>query len=306
MAIYENLTEFAGKPVVDFKNAGDIADFASVSPRIRCEYEEEETLSDFLARLLDQPGAAAIESLVLGLWTQDGEAFEASPTPVIELLVSSKDRLPNLRALFIGDIISEENEISWIEQSDHSAIWGAFPKLEYFGARGGNNLRLGKINHEKLETLVIQTGGLASIVVREALEANAPLRHLELWMGDENYGANTSVRDFAPLLEGGLFPQLKTLGLCNCSFADDLAEALASSPILDRIETLDLSKGTLGDHGARALIDSGKLAKLKKLDITFHYVSADVVEELKRAAPVVVAEHAQNEDEDDRYVAVSE
>lgn len=310
MTIHENLTEFAGKPVKDFKQSGDIADFVAVAPRIRCEYDEKDTLTDFLARLLDEPGASSIEALVFGLWTQDGETFEASPQPTIELLVSSKERLPNLKALFIGDIISEENEISWIGQTDHSAVWGAFPKLDYFGVRGGNNLRLGRINHQTLSTLVVQAGGLPSIVVREALEANAPLRHLELWLGDENYGANTSVSDFAPLLEGKLFPQLTTLGLCNCDYADDLAEALATAPIMDRIETLDLSKGTLTDRGARALIASGKLARLKKLDITHHYVSPEVVEDLKRAAPVVMADDAQKPDnwdnEEHYYVAVSE
>lgn len=310
MTIHENLRQFAGKPVVDFKKAGDVSDFASVSPRLRCEYDETETLVDFLAIMLEQPGVAAAQALVLGLWMQNGESFEVTPQPAIEMLVSMRERLPNLKALFVGDIVSEENEISWIGQSDHSALWGAFPELEYFGARGGNGLRLGRINHQKLETLVIEAGGLPSIVVSEALEANAPLRHLELWLGDENYGANTSVEDFKDLFAGNLFPQLRTLGLCNCQYTDAIAEALATAPILDRIDALDLSKGTLGDDGARALLNSGKLTRLKRFDITHHYVSQAMLVELRRATPLLVADEPQTPDDWDgeahRYIAVSE
>lgn len=310
MAIYENLSTFFGKPVVDFKKAGDVTDFASTAPRLRCEYDGGETLRDHLAVLLDQPGISSLEALVLGAWMENGEAFEVSPQSTIELLVSAKEQLPNLKALFVGDIISEENEISWIGQSDHSAVWGAFANLEYFGARGGNGLRLGRINSEKLATLVIETGGLPSIVVREALEASAPLQHLELWLGDENYGANTAVEDFADLLAGTLFPRLKTLALRNCQYTDQLAEALATAPIMDRIERLDLSLGTLTDRGAKALLASGKLKRLVSLDVTHHFMSPDVAAELQKSGPAVVVSDPQEPDdwdgEEHYHVAVAE
>lgn len=310
MAIYENLTTFFGMPVVDFKQAGDLKDFGSSAPRLRCEYDSPETLRDHLALLLDQPGVASLQALVLGAWMENGEAFEVSPQSTIELLVSAKEQLPNLRALFVGDIISEENEISWIGQSDHSAVWGAFPDLEYFGARGGNGLRLGRVNSQKLATLVIQAGGLPSIVVREALEANAPLEHLELWLGDEGYGANTSVEDFDELLSGKLFPVLRTLALRNCQYTDQLAEALAAAPIMDRIERLDLSLGTLTDRGAKALMESGKLQRLASLDVSHHFMSPAVAAELQKAGPGVIASDPQEPDnwngQDHYHVAVSE
>lgn len=310
MAIYENLTEFQGRPVKDFRQAGDIADFSKVCPRLRCEYDDTSTLRDFLAEMLDQPGVAATEALVFGVWMERGESFEVSPVAAIEMLVAMKDQLPAIRGLFMGDIISEENEISWIEQTDYSAIWGAFPKLEQFTARGGNNLRLGKINHQALRTLVIQAGGLSQVVVREALEANAPLEHLELWLGDENYGANTTVADFADLLAGRLFPKLRTLGLKNSEYSDAIAEALATAPLLDRIAVLDLSMGTITDRGARALLAGGKLGRLETLDISHHYVSEAVLAELRAATPNLVANDAQTPDEWDGqlqyYVAVGE
>ena len=310
MSIYENLTEFNDKPIKSFKKPGDIKDFAATAPRLACEYDEPDTIQLLLSILLEQPGVEALDSLVIGLWSENGEAFEVTPQAWIELLVAEKTKLPNLEALFSGDITSEENEISWIMQGDMSSIWAAFPALKTVAVRGGNGLRLGKINHSNLQKLVVQTGGLPVAVIREALEANAPLTHLELWLGDEGYGANSSVADFTQLMEGKLFPELKYLGLCNSQYSDDLAKAIAQSAIIDRLEVLDLSSGTLKDKGADALLASGKLGGLKLLDIHHHFLSPSKVEELKAAVPKLIANDPQEPDEwDDEvhyYVAVSE
>lgn len=311
MAIYENLTTFAGKPVVDYKKPGDVRDFATTAPRLRCDYDDTLELRDFLALMLDEPGVGATQAIVFGAWMEDGEAYDVTPTSTIEMLVSQKDRLPDLRSLFFGDIISEENEISWIGQGDYSAIWAAFPRLEECAIRGGNGLSLGTINHRSLQSLVIQAGGLPLSVVRDALSANAPIRHLELWLGDENYGTNTSVADFADLFAGKLFPDLHTLALRNSQYSDALAEALAEAPILDRVKVLDLSMGTISDKGAQALAASSKVGRLEKLDISHHYAGADAVAALRRATPNLVADEALTaEDEGDGevyyYIAVSE
>lgn len=305
MAIYENLTTFFGKTVKDFEKSGDITDFATTVPRIRVGYEDApQTYDERLVTLLNEPGAAKLEALVLGAW--NGEDSETSPQEILEILVTSKSKLPNLKALFVGDIVSEENEISWITQGDLSSLWAAFPNLEVLYARGGNGLRLGKINHENLKKLVVQTGGMPATLVREALDTNAPLEHLELWLGTDEYGGTSGVRDFTDLLDGKLFPNLKYLGLTNCSYADALAEALAASNIIDRIETLDLSKGTLSDQGAGALLNSGKLQGLKKLDIEHHYVSEDMVAKLKGAVAELNAADRQELEDYGPFVAVSE
>lgn len=310
MSIHENLKTFAGKPVVDFKRPGDIQDFAAVTPRIRCDYDDKATLVDFLSAMFDQPGVAATTALVIGLWMEKGESYDVTPDRALELLVARKDRLPDLTALFIGDIISEENEISWIKQTDLAPIWAAFPKLAEAGIRGGDGLRLGRINHDVLRKLVIQTGGLPKAVLQDALEINAPLEHLELWLGTDDYGGDTKIADLEPLMAGGLFPRLKTLGLCDSEYSDDIAIRLAASPVLERISTLDLSRGTLTDKGARALIASGHLNHLDRLDISHHYVTMEVLAELKRATPNLVADDPQTPDDWDGnphyYVAVSE
>jgi hypothetical protein len=310
MAIYENLRKFHDLPVKDFKQSGDIADLSTVAPRLRCHYDEDESLADYLSCLLDEPGALSIRALVLGVWMEGGEAIDTTPREAIELLVASKDKLPNLEALFVGDIISEENEISWIQNSDMSALWLAFPKLKEFGARGGNDLRLGKINHRALKKLVIETGGLPAALAREVLEANAPLEHLELWIGDDGYGRTTEISDLNDLFDDKLFPNLKTLALRNCDFADEVAVRLGTSPILERIEHLDLSLGTLTNAGAEALIASGRIGHLKSLDIRHHYVSDDVRKKLAAVTPNLIADDAEKpgdwDGEPHYYVSVSE
>src|SRR6266702_5930551 len=104
MTISENLTEFYGRPVKDFREAGDIDDFAACAPRVRCEYDDQHTIPDYIALMLEQPGSRAMEALVIGLWCENGEAVDATPNEAIELLVSRKNDLPSLEALFIGDI----------------------------------------------------------------------------------------------------------------------------------------------------------------------------------------------------------
>ena len=308
--IHEHVTTFDGKAVQDFAGPGSIGDLAGTAPRVRCEYDGEHTVAQYLGQLLEEPGATAMEALVIGLWLENGEAYQVSPQPAIDLLVARRAGLPALRALFIGDIISEENEMSWIRQGDMSSIWAAFPKLQTFYARGGEGLRLGAIDHAMLRELVVQTGGMPATLLREALAATAPLEHLELWLGTADYGADSSVGDFRDLLEGRLFPKLRYLGLRNSEYSDDLAEALARSAILDRIDTLDLSLGTLTDRGARALIQSGKLGRLSKLDVTYHYMSPDGQAELAAATPNLAAGDRQVPDNYDGtdyyYVAVSE
>lgn len=308
--IYGNMEKFHGLPVKDLKTISDNDNLANLAPRLRCEYDDPHSLSDYLDQLLSKPDAEKITALVLGVWSEDGESIDVTPAQTIEFLVANKARLPGLKALFVGDIISEENEISWIQNSDMSSLWGAFPELREFGVRGTNGLRLGKINHSKLEKLAIESGGLPAAVTREALDSNAPLTHFELWFGDENYGLTTELNDLAELFEGKFFPGLKTLALRNCNFADEIAASLANSQLLERIEHLDLSLGTFRDAGAEALIASGKIAHLKSLDVHHHYMSDEIRLRLAAATPNLIADKAEEPDDWDGelhyYVSVSE
>jgi len=310
MTISDNLSTFHGFDVVDFANGEPPADPARTAVRLRLEYEGEfEEFADLWAEFMGSPGVEETQALVIGNWANVDDV-SAPSDQAVALIVSDAERLPKLRALFFGDITSEENEISWIQQSDVSAFWGAFPNLEVFGVRGGNGLQLGAIRHARLKALTVEAGGLPRTVVREIGDADLPeLEHLEIWFGTPDYGGDSEPDDLAPILDGSRFPKLVSLALRNCEWADQLAAAVAQAPILDRIRQLDLSMGTLGDAGVDALVASPAVRRLQRIDIHHHYVSEAGVAKLKALGISVNADDRQEADDDDqsfRYVAVSE
>lgn len=306
---YENLTTFFGKPVEDFQSGTEAWDVARAVPRFRIDYESEDSVPMLLASYAGLPGIEATDALVIGYW--QGDDSQGSSQEVVEALVTYAERFPNLRALFLGDIISEENEISWINQSDLSALWPAFPNLEHLQVRGGTDLALGRFEAPHLTTLILESGGLPRRAVQDALAAGAPdLRHLELWLGTEEYGGDTTPDDFADLFAGRLFPKLETLALRDCAYADDLAVALARAPVLERITTLDLSLGNLTDRGAEALLASPAVARLSRLDLHHHFLTDATVARLEKLGPAVDLSERQEEEEYGgtiyRSIAVSE
>ena len=131
------------------------------------------------------------------------------------------------------------------------------------------------------------------------------LEHLELYLGDENYGGYYAMEDLQAFFEYGRFPKLRYLGLRNSDQADAIAKAIANAPVLDQISTLDLSLGTLSDEGAQALLDSPKIRQLEKLDLSHHFCSDKMTAQL-RARPNIIANEQLEDDDDWRYVAISE
>jgi hypothetical protein len=337
MSIYEHMTHFAGQPVIDWEPEAGLTIASGTAYRLGLSWEEAEagqrwtdklaaflsslglrrpaappaeaSWTDKLASLLDDPAAGQVTGLVIGPW--GSEMWEADSQPVVEALVSARDRLPALTAIFLGDITSEENEISWIVQSDVSPLFAAYPQLEQFGVRGSQHLSLGTLRHARLRSLVVECGGLPARVAREVAAAELPeLEHLELWLGEEQYGGDATVADLAPLLSGSLFPNLRCLGLRDAKEADEIAAAVATAPVLERIRVLDLSLGTLSDQGAMALLASPAVARLEKLDIHHHFCSEAMVEKLQELAIEVDASERQKPHEyggeSSRYVAVGE
>jgi hypothetical protein len=308
MTISEHLSHFGGKPVAGFELGDSAFDFDKHTPRLALEWEQSEDgvgISTLIAALCELPGSEQTEALIIGFWG----GMDADSSDAVTALVTYRDRFPNVRSLFVGDITYEEHEISWIVQSDLSALWPSFPNLEHIQVRGGNNLTLGRIALPALKTLIVEAGGLPRGVVRDALAVEAPnLEHLELWIGSENYGATSSPADFASLFAGDLFPKLRTLALRDCEYADDLAAAIAAAPVLARIETLDLSLGNMSDKGAEALLASPLVAKLKKLDLHHHFISEPVMELLREFGPETDLSDVRKGygDDDYRGIAVSE
>lgn len=193
--------------------------------RLSLDYEEADggvSWQDKFDRFLVQKNAHRVAGLVVGSWSPDDSMV--SSAAVVKAVAKAAGKLPNLRALFLGDITGEETEISWITQSDVGPLLAAHPQLEYLGVRGGTGLKFQVARHDRLKTLVIDSGGLSRKLVRQVFQAELPaLEHLELWLGEENYGADTTPEDLAPLLAGTRFPKLKRAGAEEAQDAGPLA-----------------------------------------------------------------------------------
>jgi hypothetical protein len=303
MTIDENATTFAGLPVEDYVAGADVT--ADQAWRVRVEYEAEMPWTEVFEQFVGSPGAGDVRAFVVGNWGDTATGTDSSE--VVEALVAARDRLPRLTAIFLGDIAMEESVISWIQITDVSPILSAYPALEQFRVRGGNGLSLGSLKHRALKSLVVESGGLDGSVVRQVAAADLPsLEHLELWLGDDGYGANWTLDELAPLLGGERLPKLKTLALRDSDQADGVAKAVAASPLLGRIEVLDLSLGTLTDEGAKALLASPAVKRLKRLDLHHHYLTEATMQAIKALGIPVDVSDAESPDEEYRYVAVSE
>ncbi|GIE82148.1 hypothetical protein Aph02nite_80980 [Actinoplanes philippinensis] len=307
MGIYEHVEIFAGLPVVDAGDAeATVADPGAVAWRISME-EFEAPPEEFEAafeQLLQRTGPAGPTALVVGEW---GSAYD-SPFPY-QLLVDNVVRLSGLRALFVGDLTGEECEISWIDQADITPVIEAFPALERLWIRGSESLELKPVRHEGLRELVFQSGGLPAEVVRAVAASDLPnLTHLELWLGVDQYGGDARADDLAPILAGRSLPALTYLGLRNAEIAEEVATAVAAAPIVARLTDLDLSLGVLGDTGAETLLAGQSLTHLRRLDLSHHFMSAEMAQRVVDELPGVEVDVSdpQQEEEWGRYTAVSE
>jgi hypothetical protein len=312
----DNASVFANRQVTDFNPELGIIDPIGTAYALRCEYDEVENAVDKLAVLLQHPEASKLEALVIGAWS--GEVSEDSSSAIIEALVAAKDKLVNLKALFIGDIHYQECEISWILQSDISPILAAYPDLEILQVRGGTGLVFSPIQHHNLEALIIETGGLNPDTIAQISACDfSKLIHLELWLGSADYGGHSSIDDLRPILMEAVFANLVYLGLRNSTYSNYIAEIVINSPLIDTIKILDLSMGTLTDKGADILLKSQAVRELDILNISENYLSDDKVallslQESRKnfSVHVMTNEQKKDDDYDDeeayRYCSVAE
>lgn len=270
------------------------------------EFEEGQRIGKAIEKLSSSAESASLTSLIIGDW---GQAYENSSDEVVDALVTHSASFPALRKLFIGEMGYEECEISWITQSDLSPLLPAFPELQSLTIQGGNELSLSELKHDKLEKLIIITGGLSKTVLENIAASQLPnLRKLELYLGVDNYGFDGSLADILPLLEVGKFPKLTYLGLKNSEIQDEIVGAVANAPILDQLDTLDLSLGTLSDEGAELLLASERIKGLKALNLSHHYMSDEMISRWQKSGlPVDVSDKQESDDEEDwRYPSITE
>ncbi|MET9594300.1 STM4015 family protein [Streptomyces sp. NPDC006516] len=288
----------------------------AVAWRLDCMTDElafEEAWPRFLATV--DPGR--VRALLIGpWWDEDYVPF----APVVEAIAADAHRFPALRALFLADVDSEECQISWLEMCDITPVLEALPLLEELVVRGcgytepEEHLRMRPVRHQALTSLGVESGGLPAHFVRAVGASELPaLERLDLWFGVSWYGGDATVADLAPVLSGAALPRLRHLGLRNSEIQDEIAAAVASAPVVARLDSLSLSMGTLGDAGGRALVEGQPLTHLSVLDLHHHYLSAPLVSRIRELCDragvrvdLTEAEDRDTGDDETRYVAVSE
>ncbi|MGB3640204.1 MAG: HEAT repeat domain-containing protein, partial [Rivularia sp. (in: cyanobacteria)] len=135
------------------------------------------------------------------------------------------------------------------------------------------------------------------------------LEHLELWFGSPDYGGDCTVEDIKPILGDLIFPDLNYLGLRNSQFADDIAEAVIKSPLIETISVLDLSLGHLTDKGAEILLNCAAVNELDILNVSECCLSDEIVDDLSTLNCQLLAEKQNRDgdyDDEYRYCAVTE
>lgn len=262
-------------------------------------HDPSRPILELLEETCARDDAAQIHTLDVGPW-RDCYYSEAGAPEIVDALVANAGRLPGLRHLILG-------------HSDYSSRWSAacnvvpllegFPRLERLEVMDrGDALALSGARHDVLCSLEIVSPGVRRSLVRDLLAAQFPaLESLWLWLGHEGHFDGT-VEDLLPLLSGKVFPGLRKLSLGNSALADEIATAIAGSPLLAQLDALDLSCGTLGDAGAEALLAAPATRGLKKLDLSSSWLSDEMVARLQALEGVQVVVVGNNGDRDDRYV----
>jgi hypothetical protein len=207
---------------------------------------------------------------------------------------------------------------SWRAVGDLSKLWAIAPQLREVRLKGsGNdsgNTTLGTVVAPHLERFVHISSGLSKAVpVSFGTAALPALRHLELYIGQEDYGNSCTVKSFAGILEGKRLPRLEYLGIVNSEWERDLIVALARSPLVKRLKKLDLTKGTMWRQAAQALLEHAPAFRhLELLDVSDNYFTDEHCKAIKKAIPCANVDDQKDLDEDDggddpyRYVTVGE
>jgi uncharacterized protein (TIGR02996 family) len=281
------------------------------------EDSDECTADLVVAALLQHPSALLLEELTITMnMLDDGMYF----SDVVKAI--AQYGAPALRSLRLGEYQQAgpggvENgydyENSWAGLGDASELWKAVPRLERLRIQlnlGGASLNgadtIGTFDLPRLEELDVITGGMSAGCARSFAAGKLPAaKRIELWFGSNNYGGDATVKDLEPLLAGDGVPKLQRLGLMNAEFADDLATALAPSPLLSRIRELSFAHGLMTDAGAQAIAAHADAYKhLASLDLSNNYISSDGIAAVRSVCPITSRE--QRDGEDYRYVALAE
>lgn len=256
------------------------------------EYNNAESLTN---AILEDKELTEVDDMIIGCW---GRVYDNSVQVILDKMVENREKFQQIQSLFVGDMEYEECEISWIEQGDYEEVLKILPNLKKLKIKGSNGLRLGKLEHKNLEELEIICGGLPKSVIWEIIESNLPnLKKLNLYLGVNCYGFDGSIEDIRVLLHTDMIKKLIYLGLGNSEIQNEIVEEIVQLPSLYQIKTLDLSKGVLRDRGGQMILDHRDIFKnLHILDLTYHYLSNNMMEKLSKLGITVILDHQEQPD----------
>jgi uncharacterized protein (TIGR02996 family) len=221
---------------------------------------EDDPCDAQLAAFLALPAARFLQKLHLGPTSHEDQMSMDELARAIETAAP-----PCLRELFLGD--TSDWDIS--STSTRMPTSASIPQMRKLRLHAGQHTLDEQIDLPNLVDFTIESGGLDDASVRAIATARWPnLQRLEIWFGDPNYGASGGIADIAEILAGTGLAKLRHLALRNCPFADELAAALATAPIIRQLQSLDLSMGNLSDRGVAAMLAAKSVfAHLETLDL---------------------------------------
>lgn len=301
----EALPQLAPAVLLEEKDPLRFFTFAHGLPKtftLKHEYDHEREQAEFLAALVPSALFRFVDTIELGLTSEDGGENDWSSS--LDVLVSADSPV---RSLLLGAFeYPDEMEISWAMWGDVSAVWKLknLQKLHLRGAGGD----LGSVDSETLRELVIETGGLDAGTLAAVTGGSLPrLESLTVWTGDENYGATVEMPDLVTLFEA-LPPTVRHLGVCNSAHTLAVLELLPTLPVLERLKTLDLSKGVLRPPDVELIRrHAPAYAHLERIDLRENLLDDASAAALQALFPTAVVTDQRDDDGDDqRYVAVGE
>jgi uncharacterized protein (TIGR02996 family) len=263
------------------------------------EYGEIDS-PDVYAKLARLPSARFLRELVFGVPNTDDGTIQYQP--IVDALVANPPKA--LRSLTLSAM---GYQISWTELGDLSPLYAKIPGLRSLTIKLGV-MGLGTIRLPELREFEVVTGGFTRGNMKSVASAAWPkLEKLVVYFGSDNYGADCTIDDVRPILDGKGIPNVTSLGLCNAEFADDIAAAVAESKMLKQVKALDLSQGTMTDAGAQAIAYHAKaFAHLESLDLSQNYISSAMAAKLAKVCKHVDVGQQGEPDEDYRFVQVAE
>lgn len=272
-------------------------------------------LLDIIKEHMEKNQGEYIDSeITIGNW---GEAYDTDCSKIVDYIIENKEKFKNLKKVYIGDMDYEECEVSWIQQCDLGIIANELP-IESLIAKGSEGLRFENLKSENLKELKVICGGLGEETLKDIINADIPnLEKLELYLGVEDYGGivESQIDILDELMKKANFENIKYLGLKNSEYTDLICEKIVNSDILEQIEVLDLSLGTITSKGAEVILNNAeKFSNLKKIDLSYHYMSEEIVEKLtaefeSRNIEIIVEDQQEEDCYDDevyRYPFMTE